>query len=109
MMKQTFLVKHAVGGRMFIDSTKEYVSYTLHPHGDGWKFTVDLPWSGMIEELLKHKEELNVFVFKHFDDEPTLKTWYYVKDGPVEYDQEQGVLTIYAASSIPYYPHLYST
>lgn len=32
-MKQTFLVKHAVGGRMFIDSNKLEVPYTLVPQG----------------------------------------------------------------------------
>ncbi|NIK79073.1 hypothetical protein FHS15_004231 [Paenibacillus castaneae] len=107
-MKQTFLVKHAVGGRMFIDSTKQDVSYTIIPFGEGWRFTVSVPWSNNIEELLRLKEELNVFVFREFDDQPTLKTWYYVKDGPVEYDADQSCLTIVADSRIEYYPHEYS-
>lgn len=108
-MKQTFLVKHAVGGRMFIDSNKQDVPYTIVPQGDGWRFTVSVSWSEKIEELLACKDELNVFVFREFDDQPTLKTWYYVKDGPVEFDAEQGSLTIVADSRIEYYPHEYST
>lgn len=108
-MKQTLLVKHAVGGRMFIDSNKQAVPYTVVPHGDGWKFTVSVPWSGAIEELLACKNELNVFIFREYDDQPTLKTWYYVKNGPVEYDSDQASLTIIADSRIEYYPHLYST
>jgi hypothetical protein len=107
-MKVTFQVKHAVGGRMFIDSNKQDVPYTLVPQGDGWRFTVNVPWSAVIEELLAHKEELNVFVFKEYDDQPTLKTWYYVKDGPVEYDAGQSSLTIVADSRIEYYPHEFS-
>lgn len=108
-MKQTLLVKHAVGGRMFIDSNKQAVAYTVDPHGDGWRFTIDVAWSEVIEELLSRKEELNVFIFQEFDDQPTLKTWYYVKNGPVEYNSDQARLTIVADSRIEYYPHLYST
>lgn len=108
-MKQTFLVKHAVGGRMFIDSNSQDVPYTIVSYGEGWRFSVNVPWSGKIEELLACKDELNVFVFQEFDDQPTLKTWYYVKDGPVEYDTDKSSLTIVAASRIEYYPHQYST
>ncbi|WP_424766531.1 hypothetical protein [Paenibacillus sp. sgz302251] len=108
-MKQTFIVKHAVGGRIFIDTNKQDVSYSVIPEGEGWRFTVSVPWSEGIEELLARKEELNVFVFQEFDDQPTLKTWYYVKNGPVEYDAGQSQLTIVADSRIEYYPHLYST
>jgi len=107
-MRQTFLVKHAVGGRMFFDSNKQDFPYTVVPHGNGWRFTVNMPWSKEIEELLAHKEELNVFVFREYDDQPTLKTWYYIKDGPVEYDAEQESLTIVADSRIEYFPHEYS-
>ncbi|OMF37261.1 hypothetical protein BK133_06570 [Paenibacillus sp. FSL H8-0548] len=107
-MKKTFQVKHAVGGRMFIDTNKQHIPYTLVQHGEGWIFTVDVPWSEAIKELLAHKQELNVFIFQEFDDQPTLKTWYYVKDGPVEYDTEHNRLTIAADSRIEYYPHEYS-
>ncbi|MBD2868223.1 hypothetical protein [Paenibacillus arenilitoris] len=107
-MKQTFLVKHAVGGRAFLDSAKQNVAYTVDPFGDGWKFTAKVPWSDRVEELLAHRTELNVFVFKEFDDRPTLKTWYYVGEGPVEYDPDRSELTIVAASRIEYDPHQYS-
>lgn len=107
-MKKTFQVKHAVGGRMFIDSNKQDIPYTLVQQGEGWRFTVNVPWSENIEALLALKQELNVFIFQEFDDEPTLKTWYYVKDGPVEYDAELSSLTIVADSRIEYYPHEYS-
>jgi hypothetical protein len=107
-MKKTFQVKHAVGGRMFIDTNKEDIPYTLDQHGKGWRFTVNVPWSESIERLLALKQELNVFIFQEFDDQPTLKTWYYVKNGPVEYNAESSSLTIVADSRIEYYPHEYS-
>ncbi len=107
-MKETFLVKHAVGGRAFIDTGKEALNYTVTPDGDGWLFTAEVAQGKAIEELLAHKNELNVFIFKEYEDQPTLKTWYYVKQGTVAYDAGKGILTIGAQSSIEYYPHEYS-
>jgi hypothetical protein len=108
-MKQTFLVKHAIGGRAFIDTNKDEVSYTVASDGEGWLFTVEVAWGEAVAELLAHKDELNVFIFKEYDDQPTLKTWYYVKQGSVVYDADQGALKIAAQSRIEYYPHQYST
>ncbi|MGO4545252.1 hypothetical protein AB4Z29_10660 [Paenibacillus sp. 2TAB23] len=108
MMKQTFQVKHAIGGRMFIDSNKHGVPYTQEAQGQGWRFTAHVPDGPMLQEVLAHKHELNVFIFQEYEDQPTLKTWYYIKDGQVEYDADKGILTIIADSRIEYYPHEYS-
>lgn len=108
-MKQTFLIKHAVGGRTFIDSSKQDIRYEVSPQGEGWLFTVDVPHSDTVEEILALKDELNVFIFREYKDKPTLKIWYYVENGTVRYDEEQGRLTIAASSCIEYYPHEYST
>ncbi|WP_138753850.1 hypothetical protein [Paenibacillus sinopodophylli] len=107
-MKQTFQVKHAVGGRMFFDSNKLDVPYTVEALERGWRFTVNLPQGPVLEDLLANKNELNVFIFQEYADQPTLKTWYYVKDGPVEYDADKGSLTIVTDSRIEYFPHEYS-
>ncbi|MGO4538647.1 hypothetical protein [Paenibacillus sp. 2TAB19] len=107
-MRQTLLVKHAVSGRMLIDSGKQDVGFSLNQDGDGWQIDIEVSWSETIEEILKLKEELNVFIFYEYDDKPTLKTWYYVGSAPVEYGIEQGLLTIKAQSCIEYYPHEYS-
>lgn len=103
-MKETFIVKHAVGGQIFIDTGKRPLDYKLEQEGAGWRFTVATPRSDAIEELLRLKDELNVFVFHEYDDRPTKKTWYYVQDGPVGYDERRGELTIVAASRIEYVP-----
>ncbi|MCA0756190.1 hypothetical protein KP806_14130 [Paenibacillus sp. N4] len=108
-MKQTFLIKHAVGGRSFIDSSKHDIKYEVSSQGEGWLFTIDVPHSDIVEEILALKDELNVFMFQEYEDKPTLKTWYYVENGSVRYDKEQGRLTIAASSCIEYYPHEYST
>lgn len=107
-MKQTLLIKHAVSGRLFFDSRRSDIPYTVEPSGYGWLFQIETVWNDTVEELLRRKDELNVFIFKEYVDQPILKTWYYVKDGPVEYDKERKLLTIRASSRIEYYPHEYS-
>ncbi len=103
-MKETFLVKHAVGGRTFIDTDKTPLHYHVEQQGEGYIFTVEIPWSAVVEEILNWKEELNVFIFQVFEETPTRKHWFYVNEGPVEYDTETSTLTIVASSKIEYVP-----
>lgn len=107
-MKETLLVKHAVSGRVFFDTRVADVPYTVAPQGEGWLLAVQTPHDDNVRELLRCREELNVFIFQEYEDAPTLKTWYYVKDGPVTYDEAAGRLLIRAQSRIEYYPHEYS-
>ncbi|MCR2805214.1 hypothetical protein [Paenibacillus soyae] len=107
-MKQTLLIKHAVSGRLFYDSRKSEIRYAVGEADGGWMFRIETERDQTVEELLKRKDELNVFIFREYDDQPTLKTWYYVGNGPVQYDDKQSLLTIYAGSRIEYYPHEYS-
>ncbi|MBN2981119.1 MULTISPECIES: hypothetical protein [Paenibacillaceae] len=109
-MKETFIVKHAVGGKIFIDTGKRPVPYKLEEKADGgYRFTVTTPRGPEIEELLELARELNVFVFRDYseENEPTIKTWFYVKDGPVAYDDGRQALTIDAESKIEYVPDRY--
>ncbi|MFC5703082.1 hypothetical protein ACFPVX_17470 [Cohnella faecalis] len=108
-MKETFIVKHAVGGEIYIDTAKRAVDYRVEPAGAGWTFTVHSPLVPELEEILRMKDELNVFIFREYDDRPTVKTWYYVGDGPVKYDPERGELTIAASSHIEYVPDSYQS
>ncbi|MEK8126297.1 hypothetical protein WMW72_00050 [Paenibacillus filicis] len=107
-MKETLLVKHAVGGRTFIDTGKQPLAYEVAQEEEGWRFVIQIPLSDKVEEILEWKSELNVFIFQEYPDRPTVKTWYYVKDGPVEYDAGQGKLRIYADSRIVYVPDEFS-
>jgi hypothetical protein len=103
-MKETFLVKHAVGGRTFIDTGKTPLNYEVEPQGTGWKLTVDIGMDEQVQEILNWKDELNVFIFEEFEDQPTRKNWFYVNEGPVEYDAKLERLTIIAQSKIEYVP-----
>lgn len=104
-MNETLLVKHAIGGRTFIDSSKQVVNYVVEQAGSGWAFTIHTPLSPQIEELIKWKEELNVFLFQHFDDgQPVKKLWFYVEGSSVKYDHSLPGLGFTAKSSIAYIP-----
>lgn len=103
-MKEQFLVKHAVGGRTFLDTNQTPVPYTCKQEGDAWVFAVELPRNEAVEDILRWKEELNVFLFRTYADQPTKKIWFYVKDGPVDYDDAAGQLRITAQSRIEYVP-----
>lgn len=107
-MKETLLVKHAVSGRTFFDTRLKAIPYQVEPSNEGWLFSIETKRDENVDALLEFREELNVFIFQEPEDEPVLKTWYYIKDGPVVYDDQAGKLLISAHSSIPYYPHEYS-
>jgi hypothetical protein len=107
-MKETFLVKHAVGGRAFIDTGKHPVPYTYEQQGEQWVFRVQIEQPERITELLKWKNELNVFVFQEFENEPTRKLWFYVGDDAVQFTEDKGELTILATSHITYIPDQFS-
>ena len=107
-MKETLLVKHAVGGRTFIDSEKDGVSYQWEQAGEETRFVLSVPSGVQVEEIMKWKDELNVFLFQEQEGQPIKKIWFYVKDGPVAYDAASGQLTILAQSKIEYIPDQFS-
>ncbi|UJF34092.1 hypothetical protein [Paenibacillus hexagrammi] len=107
-MKETFLIKHAVGGRTFVDTAKQSVPYQIHQDGEEWLFEVQAPLDEAMQELLAWKDELNVFVFREFENEPTLKIWYYVKQGSVQYNEQKAALTFAASSKLEYVPDKFS-
>ncbi|WP_082651731.1 pirin family protein [Gorillibacterium timonense] len=102
---EKLLIKHAVGGRTFLDSSKNpSIRYKVEPEGEGWLFLVEGAPSEAIEQIVEWREELNVFIFRDDLDRPTEKCWYYVQNGPVHDDQPSGQLTIHAKSRIEYIP-----
>jgi len=105
-MKERLLVKHAVGGRTFIDTSAQPLAYAVEAEGDGtgWRIAVQTPVTEEVEELLRWQDELNVFLFQTFADRPTLKIWFYVKENGVAYDEADGVLRMAASSRIEYVP-----
>lgn len=103
-MKETLIIKHAVMGRIYVDTNKRPLDYQVEERDGGYRFTVTAPLDEDMKELLAMKHELNVFIFREYEDCPTVKTWFYVKDGPVEYDETSGALHVRAESKIEYRP-----
>ncbi|NOU96381.1 hypothetical protein GC093_24655 [Paenibacillus sp. LMG 31456] len=108
MSKVRLLVKHAVTGKMLLDSDQQPVTHTLVALPDGgWKLSILEADPDKVERILQFKHELNVFIFEASEGQPIVKNWYYVKDGHVEYEEANSLLTIVAASHITYLPSDY--
>lgn len=106
MVQGRLLVKHAVGGRTFLDSTKSGMQFTMEQTGDGWLLTATVEPGKTVDEILKWSNELNLFVFEEHL-QPVVKHWFYVKEGGVSYDARSQTLRIEAASEIAYVPDRY--
>ncbi|KRE72918.1 hypothetical protein [Paenibacillus sp. Soil750] len=104
-MKEVLVVRHSVGGRTFIHTGQKPMEYSVTPIGQGWRITLIITQDVDIHEILHWKQELNVFLFREFDDQPVKKIWFYVKDGPVTYDDLLKRITIFAESRIEYIPN----
>ncbi|AZN41611.1 hypothetical protein [Paenibacillus albus] len=103
-----FLIKHAVGGRTFVDTdTDPRIQFEVKAQDNGRKLiTVYLP-VGMemeIAELLKWRQELNVFIFDELENGLQQKTWFYSGDGDLHYNETDRVLSIGSSGDIRYLP-----
>ncbi|REE91660.1 hypothetical protein A8990_104168 [Paenibacillus taihuensis] len=103
-----FLIKHAVGGRTFVDTdANPQIQFKVTAQdNDRKQITVFLP-EGMemeIAELLKWRQELNVFIFDELDNGLQQKTWFYSGDGEFHYNETDRVLSIGSSRDIRYLP-----
>lgn len=104
-MKEVIVVRHSVGGRTFIHTGQRPTEYSVTPIGQGWRITLIITQDVDIQEILRWKQELNVFLFREFDDQTVEKIWFYVKNGPVTYNDRLKQITIFAESRIEYIPN----
>lgn len=105
---ERILVKHAVTGRMFVNSGADDVVYELDRPEDGSAVLTIRgisPW--LAEEILGVQRELNVFHFEEPPGQPPVKHWFYVGEHDVSYDEASSTLTIRAGSEITYKPDEY--
>ncbi|GGN98278.1 hypothetical protein [Saccharibacillus kuerlensis] len=105
---ERILVKHAVTGRMLVNSGTDDVTYTLEPSEEGGMILSIQgvsPW--LAEEIRDVQRELNVFRFEEPPGEPPIKHWFYVGEHDVIYDETTSTLTIRAGAEIMYKPDEY--
>ncbi|WP_138494664.1 hypothetical protein [Paenibacillus pinistramenti] len=108
-MAERVLVKHAVAGRLLLDTSKmEGVQYEIGNDGDRIVFELRGVPAETGRDVVRLKEELNVFRFEEPEQGDTIKHWYYVNSGDsTQYDEVSGVLRISAAGEIVYRPKDY--
>ncbi|GGA27229.1 hypothetical protein [Paenibacillus physcomitrellae] len=108
-MAERVLVKHAVAGRMLLDTSKE-AGVTYEVSRSGGETVIEL--LGVAPEIgaavMSLKEELNLFLFEEPEQGDTIKHWFYVNSGDkVHYEENGGVLRISAGGEIIYNPKDY--
>ncbi|NGZ75058.1 hypothetical protein [Saccharibacillus alkalitolerans] len=106
---ERILVKHAVTGRMFVNSGTDDVTYTLERLGEDGGAVLSIqgisPW--LAEEIREVRRELNVFHFEEPPGAPPVKHWFYVGEHDVTYDESTSALTIRTGAEITYKPDEY--
>ncbi|RXT15408.1 hypothetical protein [Ammoniphilus sp. CFH 90114] len=93
-------IRHTVGGRLFLDTKKHNVNYSLQFLDEKWAITIHILDRRMAEAIVDHRDELNIFVVT--EGQTSQKSWYYTRYGNVKYDQENQELTIIADSKMDY-------
>ncbi|MDQ0189654.1 hypothetical protein JI721_09225 [Alicyclobacillus cycloheptanicus] len=97
-------IHHAVGSRVLLDSDQQGVRFNYEQRPEGWLFTVYTDRTPQIEEILRLKDELNVFIFREDHGEAVEKVWFYAGQGEVKYHPEPACLTIMTHGRIAYRP-----
>lgn len=78
------LIRHAIGSRLFYQTE----NYEIQPKDNLWMICVSIP-KDQIEQIIKFKEELNLFVVGENE-----KTWYYSSDSKIEYNEKEQQLVV---------------
>jgi hypothetical protein len=93
-------IRHAVGSRLFLDSEKHDANFQIQKQGEVWVFNINVVDENMVEQILQHCNELNIFVTSNSN--PKHKSWYYSSAGIVEYDKINSKLVLVADHKLDY-------
>jgi hypothetical protein len=107
MIQGRLLIKHAVGGRTFLDTGKTDAPFKMEQTGSGWVLTAQVDPGDTVNTIVKWGHELNLFVFEEHL-QPVVKHWFYVLEGGVSYDFSTRMLRIEAVSELAYVPDNYT-
>ncbi len=99
------MVKHAVTGREFLNNNRQPLSYQFSELPEG-KYRMEFQGvePELAEDIVRFRQELNMFRFEIPEEGPQIKHWYYVNPSSVQFEANQGRLTIEADSQIRYLP-----
>ena len=80
------LIRHAIGSRLFYQTE----NFEIQLKDNMWMISVSIP-PDQIEEIIKFKEELNLFVVGENE-----KTWFYSSNAEIAYQENVNQLVILA-------------
>lgn len=103
-MNERLLIKHGVGSRTFFDTNQTNAAYEIEKTSLGWRVSIFTERTEAVNQILAMKHELNLFVFEEENGIALRKTWYYLGQGSVDYDDDRGCLTLVATNQITYVP-----
>jgi hypothetical protein len=103
-MDKVYLIRHAVGSRLFLSTENGACECTAEKTNEGWSFR----WSGVgaeqMEAIWPYRHEWNVFEFHQEAGQSIYKIWYYVLGDTVRYEKDSGTLSFNASHRIEYTP-----
>jgi hypothetical protein len=103
-MIERLRIHHAVGSRVLLDSNRDEIKFTYRQEGSGYVFTISTDRTAAIDEILRLKQEINLFIFREVENVTVEKVWFYTGDGQVSFDDASKGLTIVAGSRLVYKP-----
>ena len=80
------LIRHAIGSRLFYQTE----NFEIQLKDNMWMISVSIP-PNQIKEIIKFKEELNLFVVGENE-----KTWFYSSNAEIDYQENTNQLVILA-------------
>jgi hypothetical protein len=89
-------IRHTVGGQLFFDSQQHQCPYEIEVGEESWIITFTIQDITIVDPLLDHRDELNIFVVP--DHMPEQRIWFYTRHGEVRYDAEHKKMIITADS-----------
>ncbi|WP_067619106.1 hypothetical protein [Alicyclobacillus acidiphilus] len=104
-MQERLRIHHGIGSRVLLDSARDGVSYEWSPDGSGHVFHVHIEPGPILDEILRLRRELNVFLFRDDENGATIeKQWFYTGDREPWYDSDTGTLTLVSSRTLTYHP-----
>jgi hypothetical protein len=104
-VQERLRIHHGVGSRVLLDSNQDQIPYRYEESDAGWDFYLTIDEGPILNEVLRLKDEINLFIFKDNERGATVeKQWFYKGNGEVSYQPETKVLFIRATRSIIYHP-----
>jgi hypothetical protein len=99
---QNMYIRNVFGGKSLLDAKRDNLQYEIQAVPGGWSFKITIQDKLIVNEIVKFKSELNIFVTEEQQGKPIQKWWYYPRDGRVEYNEQDKLLTIFTDSKLAY-------